>query len=98
MSFSPGLLGGDPEQAKPQGAVAVASLDGAAIRRAALVCITVPAATAPQPVRAGATGYVPYQSWTHSHTLPCISCKPQALGWRCPTGWVVPRALAAYQA
>jgi hypothetical protein len=50
--FSPSFLRGDPEQAKPQGAVAVASLDDATIRRAALMCITVPAAAAPHSVRA----------------------------------------------
>jgi hypothetical protein len=45
-----GCLRGDPEQTKPQGAVAVACLDSATIRRTALLGITVPAATAPQPV------------------------------------------------
>src|SRR5262245_50641020 len=32
--------------------------------------------------------YGPYQSCTHSQTLPCMSYSPQALGLSFPTGWV----------
>ena len=36
----------------------------------------------------GSAAYLPYQSCTHSHTLPCMSYRPQAFGCSCPTGWV----------
>ena len=42
--------------------------------------------------------YGPYQSLHHSHTFPCMSYKPQALGCFCPTGCVVPLAFWSYQA
>jgi hypothetical protein len=41
---------------------------------------------------------LPIQSWHHSHTLPCMSYKPHALGFFCPTGCVFLDEFALYQA
>src|SRR5262249_41477245 len=46
----------------------------------------------------GSAVYLPYQSCTHSHTLPCMSYRPQAFRCSCPTGCVVLPALSANQA
>src|SRR4029450_3296167 len=46
----------------------------------------------------GSAVYLSYQSCTHSHTLPCMSYRPQAFGCSFPTRCVVLSALPPNQA
>ena len=42
----------------------------------------------PLGLRLRPSGYFSYQSWHHSNTFPCMSCRPQVLGSFFPTGWI----------